>query len=111
MFASRRRHERYAVSGTATVYQGSKKIEMPILDVSLAGIRLQTSDPTRLEVGGVCFIALPEHGRHDAQVVAVRSQSFAFQFLTPEPDGVRSFIDAQRQDSETRARTERDIAR
>ena len=100
MFASRRRHERFSAGGTATVYQGSRKVELPILDVSLTGIRLQTGDPTTLAVGGVCFIALPEHGRHDAQVVAVRSQSFAFQFLTPEPEGVRSFIEAQKLDIE-----------
>jgi hypothetical protein len=111
MFASRRRHERIAAGGTATVYQGSNRLELPILDVSLGGIRLQTSDSTRLDVGGVCFIALPEHGKHDAQVVAVRSQSFAFQFLIFEPEGVRSFVDAQKTDAESRSRAQRAIMR
>jgi len=92
MSTNRRRHERHAADGTATVFQGSKKVDMPILDISLSGIRLQTTGSTKLDVGSVCFIALPEHGRHDAQVVAVKSQSFAFQFLTPEPEGVQSFI-------------------
>jgi len=109
MFGSRRRHERYSIDGTATVFQGSKKYELPILDISLTGIRLQSSGPMELEVGSVCFIALSQHGRHDAQVVAVRSQGLAFQFLTPEPDGVRSFIDAQREDLETRRRAQHDI--
>jgi hypothetical protein len=109
MFGSRRRHERYSIDGTATVFQGSKKLELPILDVSLTGIRLQSSGPGELEVGSVCFIVLAQHGRHDAQVVAVRSQSLAFQFLTPEPDGVRSFIDARRAELETRTRAQRGI--
>ncbi len=92
MSANRRRHERHSADGTATVFQGSKKLEMPILDISLTGIRLQATCSAKLDVGSVCFIALPEHGRHDAQVVAVKSQSLGFQFLTPEPEGVQSFI-------------------
>jgi hypothetical protein len=101
MSANRRRHERYSADGAATVFQGSSKLELPILDISLTGIRLQATGSTKLEVGSVCFIALPEHGKHDAQVVAVKPQSFGFQFLTPEPEGVQSFI-------ETRARGSRD---
>jgi hypothetical protein len=96
MFANRRRHERHSVGGTATVYQGSNKLDLPILDVSLTGIRLQTTDPSKLSVGGICFVALPEHGKHDALVVSVRPQSFAFQFLTPGPEDVRAFIDARK---------------
>jgi len=96
MFFNRRRHQRHTTGGTATVFQGSNKLELRILDISLTGIRLETADSTKLSVGGVCFIALPEHGKHDALVVGVKSQSFGFQFLTPEPDGVRQFIDGRK---------------
>jgi hypothetical protein len=94
--ASRRCHARYAASGTATVYQGSNQLDLPILDVSLTGIRLQTTDTTKLKVGGICFITLRGHGKHDALVVNVHPRSIGFLFLTPEPEGVRSFIAGQR---------------
>jgi hypothetical protein len=94
VFADRRRHKRYEAKGTATVYQGSNVLELPIRDISLSGIHLQTVDSTTLNVGSVCFVALPEHGKHDAIVVHARPQGYHLKFLTPEPDDVRSFIDA-----------------
>ena len=94
MFADRRRHQRYEANGTATVFQGSQMLELPIRDISLSGIHLHTTDPTKLNVGSVCFVALPDHGKHDAIVVHARQQGYHLKFLTPEPEDVRAFIDA-----------------
>jgi hypothetical protein len=79
----------------AVLYRGDHLLDLPILDVSLTGIRLYATDHSGLKPDGVFPIALPECGVHDAQVVAVRSQSVAFRFTTPEPNGLRSFIDAR----------------
>jgi len=96
VFADRRRHQRYDAKGTATVFQGSHVLEMPIRDISLSGIRLHANDPSTLNVGSVCFVALPDHGKHDAIVVHARQQSYHLKFLTPEPEDVRAFIAAQK---------------
>jgi len=96
VFANRRRHERYEARGTATVFQGSRVLKLPIRDISLSGIHLQATDPTQLSVGSVCFVALPDHGKHDAIVVHARTQGFHLKFLTPEPEDVRAFIDAHK---------------
>jgi hypothetical protein len=69
-------------------------LELPIRDISLTGIGLEASDPMTLSVGNLCFVALPTHGKLDAMVVGVRRQSYHLQFLTSEPEEVRSFIDA-----------------
>jgi len=101
VFADRRRHERYEAKGTATVFQGSRVLELPIRDISLSGIHLQTTDPTQLNVGSVCFVALPDHGKHDAIVLHARAQSFHLKFLTPESEDVQAFIDAQKASAST----------
>lgn len=92
--ADRRRHMRYPARGTATVFHGGNQLDLPVLDVSWTGISLLAVDPTRLKLGGACTIVLPGCEGQDARVVGVRPQSFGFQFLTPGPEGVRSFIDA-----------------
>jgi hypothetical protein len=78
----------------AVLYRGDHFLELPILDVSLSGIRLYTTNHIGLTPDRVLPIALPECGVHDAQVVAGRSQSVAFRFMPPEPNGLRSIIDA-----------------
>jgi hypothetical protein len=93
MIPDRRRFERYSTAGTATVRQdGGGGFELPVIDISFTGIHLRTPKLAPL-AGGMYSVALPEHGWHDAQVVGVRSQSVAFRFVTPQADGVRSFID------------------
>lgn len=94
MFANRRIHKRFAIKASAKVFFGSNALELPIRDISLTGIGLETPDVTALSVGNLCFVALPEHGKLDAMVVGVRRQSFHLQFLSAEPEEVRSFIDA-----------------
>ncbi|MEJ0067509.1 MAG: PilZ domain-containing protein [Pseudomonadota bacterium] len=94
MFANRRLHKRHTVKAVATVFYGSNMLELPIRDISLTGIGLDADDATTLTVGNLCFVSLPEHGKLDAMVVGVRRQSYHLQFLTSEPDEVRSFIDA-----------------
>jgi len=94
-FADRRQHTRHPIRGMAVLYHGDYILDLPILDVSLTGIRLYATDPSGLTPDRVLPIALPECGVHDAQIVAVRSQSVAFPFMPPEPNGLRSFIDAR----------------
>jgi hypothetical protein len=94
VFANRRLHKRYAINAVAKVFHGSNMLELPIRDISLTGIGLEAPDTTTLSVGNLCFVALPEHGKLDAMVVGVRRQSFHLQFLSSEPEEVRSFIDA-----------------
>lgn len=93
MLANRRIHKRYAVNAMAKVFYGSNAVELPIRDISLTGIGLAASDQLSLDVGNLCFVALPDQGKLDAMVVGVRRQSFHLQFLTAEPEEVRSFID------------------
>jgi hypothetical protein len=94
VFANRRLHRRFAIKAVATVFYGSNMLELPIRDISLTGIGLDAPDNTTLSIGNLCFVALPEHGKLDAMVIGVRRQSFHLQFLSSEPDEVRSFIDA-----------------
>jgi hypothetical protein len=93
VFANRRLHKRHTVNAVAKVFYGSNTLELPIRDISLTGIGLEASDSTVLSVGNLCFVALPAHGKLDAMVIGVRRQSYHLQFLTPEPEEVRSFID------------------
>lgn len=99
MFANRRLHKRHTVKAVAKVFYGSNMLELPIRDISLTGIGLETSDATTLSVGNLCFVALPEHGKLDAMVIGVRRQSYHLQFLTSEPEEVRAFIDAHTGDA------------
>ena len=47
-----------------------------------------------LAVGSVCLVALPAHGRLDAVVVGIRSQSLHLKFMQTDPEEVRAFITA-----------------
>jgi len=94
VFANRRLHKRFAINAVAKVFYGSNTLELPIRDISLTGIGLEAPAATTLSVGNLCFVSLPEHGKLDAMVVGVRGQSFHLQFLSSEPEEVRSFIDA-----------------
>jgi len=94
VFANRRLRKRFAIQAVAKVFYGSNTLELPIRDISLTGIGLEAPDSTTLSVGNLCFIALPDHGKLDAMVVGVRRQSYHLQFLSSEPEEVRSFIDA-----------------
>jgi hypothetical protein len=94
VFANRRLRKRFAIQAVAKVFYGSNTLELPIRDISLTGIGLEAPDSTTLSVGNLCFIALPDHGKLDARVVGVRRQSYHLQFLSSEPEEVRSFIDA-----------------
>jgi hypothetical protein len=95
VFANRRLHKRFATNAVAKVFYGSNTLELPIRDISLTGIGLEAPEATTLSVGNLCFVALPDHGKLDAMVVGVRRQSFHLQFLSSEPEEVRSFLDAQ----------------
>jgi hypothetical protein len=59
----------------AVLYRGDHFLDLPILDLSLSGIRLYATDGSGLAPNSVLPIALPECGVHDSQVVDVRSQS------------------------------------
>jgi hypothetical protein len=95
LFASNRRlHKRYTINATAKVLHGASALELPIRDISLSGIGLDAKGATELAVGNLCLVALPAHGKLDAMVVGVRSQSLHLKFLQTDAEEVRSFIAA-----------------
>jgi hypothetical protein len=87
-------HKRYQVKGTAKVLHGATALDLPIRDISLSGIGLDCPGTPPLSVGNLCLVALPAHGRLDAMVVGVRSQSLHLQFLQTDSEEVRTFIEA-----------------
>lgn len=94
MFTSCRVNKRYAIKATAKVFQGSRMLEMAIRDISVSGVGLVASDAVDLEVGSLCFVALPRFDRLNAIVVAARRQSYHMQFLAADADEMRILIDA-----------------
>ncbi len=94
MFQNRRLHRRHEIKATAKVMYGANALELPIRDISMSGIGLQSDDARALALGNLCLVILPEHGKLDAMVVGVRSATYHLQFLSSGADEVRSFIDA-----------------
>ena len=94
LFTNRRLHKRYQVKGTVKVLHGATALDLPIRDISLSGIGLECVGTSPLSVGNLCLVALPSHGRLDAMVVGVRSQSLHLQFLQTDSDEVRAFIES-----------------
>ena len=74
---------------------GATALEFPIRDISLSGIGLDSAGSTAFAAGNLCLVALPPpHGKIDAMVVGVRTQSLHLQFLQTDSDEVRAFIEA-----------------
>jgi len=94
MFTSCRIHKRYAVDATAKVFGGGRTLELPIRDLSVAGIGLAAPDTTELAVGSLCFVALPRFGVLDAIVVAKQPTSYHLQFLAPDLEDRALMLDS-----------------
>lgn len=94
MFANRRFHKRYGVKAAAKILYASHVLDLPIRDISLAGIGLETPGPTVLSGGNLCLVELPDHGKLDAMVVGVNARSCHLQFMLPDAEEVRAFIAA-----------------
>ncbi len=73
---------------------GATVIDLAIRDISLSGIGLESGGTTAFSIGQRCFVGLPQHGRIDAMVINVRTQSLHLQFLETDADEVRAFIEA-----------------
>ncbi|MBV8580133.1 MAG: PilZ domain-containing protein [Candidatus Eremiobacteraeota bacterium] len=94
MFQNRRLHRRHEIKAVAKILHGANALELPIRDISMTGIGLDSDAAKALSLGNLCLVVLPEHGKLDAMVVGVRSASYHLQFLSSGADEVRSFIDA-----------------
>jgi hypothetical protein len=94
VFQNRRLHRRHEIKATAKILHGANALELPIRDISMTGIGLESDAAKALALGNLCLVVLPEHGKLDAMVVGVRSASYHLQFLSSGADEVRSFIDA-----------------
>jgi hypothetical protein len=94
VFQNRRLQRRHEVKATAKILHGANALELSIRDISMTGIGVESDAAKALSLGNLCLVVLPEHGKLDAMVVGVRSQSYHLQFLSSGADEVRSFIDA-----------------
>jgi hypothetical protein len=93
-FSNRRKHKRYTINAVAKVFYGAEALELPIRDISMSGVGLDSGGANVLNEGNLCLVALPAHGKLDAMVVNVAPQTYHLQFLQPDSDEVRSFIEA-----------------
>ncbi len=73
---------------------GATVLDLPIRDISLSGVGLDTGGAPTLAVGNLCLVALPPHGRLDAMVVGIRASSLHLQFMQSDSEEVRAFIEA-----------------
>jgi hypothetical protein len=94
VFQNRRLQRRHEIKAVAKIVHGANALELPIRDISMSGIGLESDAAKALSLGNLCLVILPEHGKLDAMVVGVRGHSYHLQFLSTAADEVRSFIEA-----------------